>query len=569
MSQVSRTSLHGGSPCGAVVGWTEVGGRGQAAGWLPRAASGRSGAGRRRRGSAGASAIVCGARPGAVEHAQELRAPPRRPGRRTGARRSPSIGGLADVRLVADQVEDALASAVDAERDDVAGDLALELVGGALGHDLAVVDDRQPVAQRVGLLEVVGRQEDGRAVASRSSRISSHIRARACGSRPVVGSSRKSTAGRWTMPEADVEPAAHAARVGADRAVGGRLEVERGEDLARPPLGVGPVHAVQPALDDELAPARLRRIGRAALRARSRCARGRAPARGAGRRRRRSPRRPSAAAASRASAGSSSCRRRWGRGSRRSRRPRPSGRRPGRPRPCRPRVLKDRRRSWVSIIVRPIGVGTLMWYSSCWVAVCWVGGPCAPPQHRSLSAQRRYLPIQEHLSRWIENCGPTGSSRPSAGSTSRARSSARTSPSGSACPSPTWTRSSAWPSTAPPRPATCPSSWASRPGPSPGSSTGSSRPATSAARSIPPTGAGSSSRSCPTRRPGWRPSPIGSPRRPRPSSRATREDQLDAIADFLARMTEVTRTESTALRDSPEAPLDTGPAEHCRARWAA
>ena len=40
------------------------------------------------------------------------------------------------------------------------------------------------------------------------------------------------------------------------------------------------------------------------------------------------------------------------------------------------------------------------------------------------------------------------------------------------------------------------------------------------------------------------------------------EDQVDAIADFLARMTEVTRTESTALRDSPEAPLDTGPAEH-------
>jgi DNA-binding MarR family transcriptional regulator len=43
------------------------------------------------------------------------------------------------------------------------------------------------------------------------------------------------------------------------------------------------------------------------------------------------------------------------------------------------------------------------------------------------------------------------------------------------------------------------------------------------------------------------------------------EDQLDAIADFLARMTEVTRTESTALRDSPEAPLDTGPAEYVAA----
>ena len=56
----------------------------------------------------------------------------------------------------------------------------------------------------------------------------------ACGSRPVVGSSRKRTAGRWTMPEADVEAALHAARVGADLAVGGGLEVERREDLLRP-----------------------------------------------------------------------------------------------------------------------------------------------------------------------------------------------------------------------------------------------------------------------------------------------------------------------------------------------
>ena len=38
----------------------------------------------------------------------------------------------------------------------------LELVGRALGHDPAVVDDREAIGQRVGLLEVVGREEDGR-----------------------------------------------------------------------------------------------------------------------------------------------------------------------------------------------------------------------------------------------------------------------------------------------------------------------------------------------------------------------------------------------------------------------
>jgi hypothetical protein len=67
-------------------------------------------------------------------------------------------------------------------------------------------------------------------------------------------------------PEADVEPAAHAARVRAGRSVRGRLEVEGREDLGRAGFGVGRVHAVEPALDDELATAGLGRVGRAALR---------------------------------------------------------------------------------------------------------------------------------------------------------------------------------------------------------------------------------------------------------------------------------------------------------------
>ena len=118
----------------------------------------------------------------------------------TYSRTSVAVGaGLADERLGADGLEHVLDGALDADRDDVTGDLALQLVGRALGHDRAVVDDRQPVGQRVGLLEVVGRQEDRRPALAQA-RISSHIRARACGSRPVVGSSRNRTDGRWTMP---------------------------------------------------------------------------------------------------------------------------------------------------------------------------------------------------------------------------------------------------------------------------------------------------------------------------------------------------------------------------------
>ena len=66
--------------------------------------------------------------------------------------------------------------------------------------------------------------------------------------------------------EPDVEPALHPARVGARRAVGGRLEVERREHLRGARLGIGLVHAVEPALEDELAAPGLGRIGRAALR---------------------------------------------------------------------------------------------------------------------------------------------------------------------------------------------------------------------------------------------------------------------------------------------------------------
>jgi len=51
----------------------------------------------------------------------------------------------------------------DAEREHIAGDLALQLVRCALGDDLAVVHDGDAVAERVGLVDVVRGDEDRRA----------------------------------------------------------------------------------------------------------------------------------------------------------------------------------------------------------------------------------------------------------------------------------------------------------------------------------------------------------------------------------------------------------------------
>src|ERR1700751_702210 len=50
------------------------------------------------------------------------------------------------------------------EPDVAAGDLALELAGGALGDQMALVEHGDPVRQPVGLVEVLGGQEDGPAV---------------------------------------------------------------------------------------------------------------------------------------------------------------------------------------------------------------------------------------------------------------------------------------------------------------------------------------------------------------------------------------------------------------------
>ena len=120
-----------------------------------------------------------------------------------------------------------------ARRDRVAAQLGLQLVGRAPGDDLPAVDDRDLARQLVGLLEVVGRQQDRQAVLARGAAISAHSSARASGSRPVVGSSRNRTRGWWTRPDRHVELALHAAGPGLDDPVGRVGEAERARAARR------------------------------------------------------------------------------------------------------------------------------------------------------------------------------------------------------------------------------------------------------------------------------------------------------------------------------------------------
>ena len=78
---------------------------------------------------------------------------------------------------------------------------ALEVARGALGDDPSLRDHRDPVAERVRLEHVVGRQQHGlpRRLEARDRRRSSRA---PTGSTPMVGSSRKTTAGSWSRPRA-------------------------------------------------------------------------------------------------------------------------------------------------------------------------------------------------------------------------------------------------------------------------------------------------------------------------------------------------------------------------------
>ena len=154
-----------------------------------RTAGRRSGSGTRRRASAGAAR---GRRP------RCRRRPARRPGaRRRAGRRSvgacteraaASIAGVGagDPLHAARPPSPSRAGVDDGDEELGAADLALELAGVAAGDDPAVVDDHDVVGQAVGLLEVLGGEQDGRALGRR-----------ACRARPTARCGRAGR-GRWS-----------------------------------------------------------------------------------------------------------------------------------------------------------------------------------------------------------------------------------------------------------------------------------------------------------------------------------------------------------------------------------
>ena len=120
----------------------------------------------------------------------------------------------------------------------------------------AFVHDRDPVAEPLGLVEVVGGEQDRHVAAvAQAGDQRRAARARMRGSRPTVGSSRNSTCGLRDERPGDLEPAALAAAVACRRA-GRAARRGRASRRARR-CGRWPrrVDAPQPGVEVEVAPA--------------------------------------------------------------------------------------------------------------------------------------------------------------------------------------------------------------------------------------------------------------------------------------------------------------------------
>ena len=172
---------------------------------------------------------------------------------------------LADEVLCLEQLESSLLLVTsDADRDHVAGDRAFQLLGSSFGDDLPVVDDGDAVAERVRLVQVVRGQKDGDAALVQPLHLvpdaRSALRVEA-GSRLVEEQELRLV----DKAQPDVESALLAARVGADLAVGAGFQLQRRDQLGRPPRCGGGGHAVQPSLEDELSTAGDLAIGAAGL----------------------------------------------------------------------------------------------------------------------------------------------------------------------------------------------------------------------------------------------------------------------------------------------------------------
>jgi hypothetical protein len=120
-----------------------------------------------------------------------------------------------------------------------------------------VVDDRDLGRELVGLLQVLGGEQDGDAVGDQGA---DHVPDLAPAARVQAGGRLVQAQDRRPSDQArgQVQAAAHPARVGLDRAPGRVGEAEAGQQLAGPGPGVTPGQLQQPADQDQvLGPAQL------------------------------------------------------------------------------------------------------------------------------------------------------------------------------------------------------------------------------------------------------------------------------------------------------------------------
>ena len=125
-----------------------------------------------------------------------------------------------------------LSRVAEGHRDDRGPEVGLQLGRRALGDDVPVVDHHDVAGQAVGLFEVLGGEQHGRALAHQLLDHGPEV-LRLCGSRPVVGSSRNRTGG-WRRGRRPGRAAAHAARVGLEDPVAGVGQAECLEQLVGP-----------------------------------------------------------------------------------------------------------------------------------------------------------------------------------------------------------------------------------------------------------------------------------------------------------------------------------------------
>jgi hypothetical protein len=159
--------------------------------------------------------------------------------------------GRRDVASEAAQGLGGACRVVDLECHEVARDPALELGRRALGDDLAVIDDEDAIAERVGLLEVVRGEQDRRPALAQAADVVPEVRAglRIEPRRRLV---EEHELGVVHEAEGDVEAAALAAGERLDEAVAEIAQIERLAEALRTRAAVGARDAVELGLRHEL-----------------------------------------------------------------------------------------------------------------------------------------------------------------------------------------------------------------------------------------------------------------------------------------------------------------------------